>query len=79
MGEFFVVRQHRRHGVATEAVQQVLSLYRGRWEVAVAERNVAAKAFWPKAIASAPNVSGIQRLEGDGVLWRGPIWTFLEN
>ncbi|HEY2047917.1 MAG TPA: GNAT family N-acetyltransferase [Caulobacteraceae bacterium] len=79
MGEFFVARKHRRQGVATEAVHLVLRQYPGRWEVAVAERNVAAKAFWPRAIASAPKVSDIQRHEGDGVLWRGPIWSFLAS
>ncbi|HEX7760515.1 MAG TPA: GNAT family N-acetyltransferase [Caulobacteraceae bacterium] len=76
MGEFFVARKHRRRGVAAEAVRQVLAMFPGRWEVAVAERNMAAKAFWPCAIAAAPNVAGLVRLEGDGEHWRGPIWTF---
>ncbi len=76
MGEFFVARKYRRRGVAGEAVRQVLALYPGRWEVAVAERNTAAKAFWPRAIAAAPNVTDLVRLEGDGEHWRGPIWTF---
>ena len=77
MGEFFVARKHRRRGVAREAVRQVLALCPGRWEIAVAERNVAAKAFWPQAIAAAPNVSDIVRHQGDGEHWRGPIWSFL--
>jgi predicted acetyltransferase len=77
MGEFFVARKHRRRGLATEAICQILALYPGRWEVAVAERNLAAKAFWPRAIAAAPNVSDLIRLEGDGEHWRGPIWSFL--
>ena len=76
MGEFFVVRKHRRRGLATEAVRQILLLYPGRWEVAVAERNLAAKAFWPRAIAAAPNVSELIRFEGDGEHWRGPILSF---
>jgi predicted acetyltransferase len=76
MGEFFVARKYRRRGVAREAVRRVLSLYPGRWEVAVAERNTAATSFWPLAIAAAPNVSGLVRVEGDGTHWRGPIWTF---
>jgi hypothetical protein len=42
----------------------------------VVERNTAAKAFWPRAIAAAPNVTDLVRLEGDGEHWRGPIWTF---
>jgi predicted acetyltransferase len=75
MAEFFVARKFRRRGVASEAVRQVLALYPGRWEVVVAERNLAAKAFRPRAIAAA-GVSGLTRVEGDGEHWRGPIWTF---
>ena len=75
MGEFFVARLYRRRGVAAEAVRQILSLYPGRWEVAVAERNTVAEAFWPRAIASA-SVSEPERMDGDGEHWSGPIWTF---
>jgi predicted acetyltransferase len=77
MGEFFVARKYRRHGVATEAVRQILALYLGCWEIAVTVRNMAAQAFWPQAIAAAPNTSQLLRLEGDGEHWRGPIWSFL--
>ncbi|WP_304217139.1 GNAT family N-acetyltransferase [Phenylobacterium aquaticum] len=76
MGEFFIARKHRRGGRGAEAVRQILALHPGRWEVAVAARNLAAKAFWPRAIAGAANVSGLERLEGDGEHWTGPIWTF---
>ena|SRR5665213_1244225 len=76
MAEFFVARKHRRRGVAREALRQILAVYPGRWEVAVAERNAAATAFWPGAISAAPNVSDQRRVEGDGKHWRGPIWTF---
>ena len=76
MAEFFVVRKHRRRAVATEAVRQILAHYPGDWEVAVAERNLAAKTFWPRALAAAPNVDRLVRLEGDGERWRGPIWSF---
>jgi predicted acetyltransferase len=76
MAEFFIARKHRRRGVATEAVRQALARYPGRWEIAVAERNLAARAFWPRAIAAAPNVSELVQLDGDGERWRGPIWTF---
>ena len=76
MGEFFVARQYRRSGIATEVLRLVLERYPGDWEVAVAERNSAAKAFWRCAIAAAPNVSGLVRIEGDGEQWCGPIWCF---
>jgi predicted acetyltransferase len=76
MAEFFVARKHRRRGVAAEAVRQILALYSGHWEIAVAARNVAARAFWPCAIGAAPNVSELIQIEGDGEHWRGPIWSF---
>jgi predicted acetyltransferase len=76
MAEFFVARKHRRRGVATEAVRRVLARYPGRWEIAVAERNMAAREFWPRAIAAAPNVSELVQHDGDGKRWRGPIWSF---
>jgi predicted acetyltransferase len=76
MAEFFVVRKHRRRGVAAAALSEILRLYPGRWEIAAAERNTVAKAFWAKAIATAPNVSDIRVVEGDGHHWHGPIWCF---
>ena len=76
MAEFFIARKHRRRGVATEAVRQVLTRYAGHWEIAVAERNLAARTFWPRAIAAAPNVSELVQRDGDGKRWRGPIWSF---
>jgi predicted acetyltransferase len=76
VAEFFVARKYRRCGVATEAVCRVLTRYPGHWEIAVAERNVAARAFWPHAIGAAPNVSELVQLEGDGEHWRGRIWSF---
>ena len=76
MAEFFIARKHRRRGVATEAVRQTLARYPGRWEIAVAERNLVARAFWPRAIAAAPDVSELVQLDGDGGRWRGPIWSF---
>jgi predicted acetyltransferase len=79
MAEFFVLRKYRRHGIAREAVRQVLAAYPGRWEVAVMARNARALSFWPKAIAAAPNVSELTRREGDGEHWNGPIWTFLAS
>ena len=62
--------------LATQAVRQILAQYPGHWEIAVAERNVAAKAFWPRAIGTAPNVSQLVQFRGDGEHWRGPIWSF---
>lgn len=77
MAEFFIARRFRRSGIATAAVHTILGDFPGVWEIAVAARNAAALAFWPRAVASARNVSDIVQLEGDGVHWRGPIWSFV--
>lgn len=76
MGEFFVLRKHRRQGAALAAFHQILAMHPGQWEVAVAQRNVAARAFWERAIQTADNVSDLHTHEGDGQHWRGPIWSF---
>lgn len=77
VAEFFVARKHRRGGVGAEALRQIVAFYPGRWEAAVVARNLAAQIFWPRAIASIPGVTGIERRDGDGVQWRGPIWSFV--
>lgn len=76
MAEFFIARPHRRQGIASEAVRLIFADYPGRWEIAIAERNLPAKTFWPRAIAAAPNAGGLEILAGDGVSWRGPIYVF---
>lgn len=75
MAEFFVMRQHRRGGLATEAVRQVLALHPGCWEAAILAVNTGAQAFWPRALQTC-GVRGLTRVEGDGEHWTGPIWTF---
>ena len=75
MAEFFVMRQHRRGGLATEAVRQVMALHPGHWEAAILARNTGALAFWPRAL-EACGVRGLTCVDGDGNHWTGPIWTF---
>jgi predicted acetyltransferase len=76
MAEFFVARKYRRPGVAVEAARQVFAMHPGTWEIAVAQRNAPAKAFWPKAIAGAPNTSLVRVSEHQDDRWRGPIGHF---
>jgi predicted acetyltransferase len=76
MAEFFVARRFRRRGVAMQAVHVILGMHPGEWEIAVSERNHPARAFWPRALAAAPNVSGLMTHEGDGERWSGPIHAF---
>src|SRR5258706_6582642 len=67
MAEFFVVRKHRRGGAGRAAVREILSRYPGRWEVAVAERNTVARAFWPAAVAATPGMRDLVTHPGDDV------------
>jgi predicted acetyltransferase len=76
-GEFFVLRKYRRAGVASAAVRQILTRYPGRWEAAIMQRNTAAQAFWPRAVAATPGVRDMVTLQGDGARWTGPILRFV--
>ncbi|MDB5469768.1 MAG: acetyltransferase [Caulobacter sp.] len=75
MGEFFVARKFRKGGVGTEALRQVFAMHPGVWEIAIAERNAAAKGFWPRAIRACGGRDVVCH-QGDGVHWTGPICTF---
>lgn len=76
MAEFFVLRRHRRAGLASAAVRAILTRWPGRWEIAVAGRNTGAHAFWPRAVAATPGVRDLTVMEGDRVHWTGPILRF---
>ena len=76
MAEFFVMRKHRRGGVASAAVREILARYPGCWELAIAQRNAGARAFWPVAVAATPGITDLTTLTGDGVQWTGPILRF---
>jgi predicted acetyltransferase len=75
MGEFFVMRKYRKGGVGTEALRQIFAMRPGVWEVAIVERNAAAKAFWARAIEACGGRDMVCH-QGDGVQWTGPIWAF---
>jgi predicted acetyltransferase len=76
MAEFFIVRKHRRGGMGTAAAHAVFSRYPGTWEAAVARRNVAALAFWRKAVASHPLVGHIEEHDISTKEWNGPVIRF---
>ena len=76
MGEFFVMRTFRRDGVGARAAIDLIRMHAGQWEIAVSARNPPALAFWPRVIAAA-GVSDVERLEGDGTAWTGPITRFV--
>jgi predicted acetyltransferase len=46
LNSFFVVRGARRSGIGSHAVQDLVTRYPGRWEVAFQDNNTAAARFW---------------------------------
>jgi predicted acetyltransferase len=73
MGEFFVVRKHRRGGVGSAAMAANVARYPGLWEAAVARRNVSALPFWRRVAAQHAEV---EELDLDTEAWNGPILRF---
>lgn len=76
MGEFFVMRTLRRGGIGARAATDLIQMHPGQWEIAVSARNPPALAFWPRVIAAA-GASEVEKLEGDGKAWTGPISRFV--
>ena len=50
MGEFFIARQHRRHGIGLKAAMNLFDQFPGRWEVREMPANKPAQAFWRRVI-----------------------------
>jgi predicted acetyltransferase len=76
MAEFFIARKHRRGGVGTAAAQAILTGYPGVWEIAVARRNLAALAFWRRAVARHPAVADLEEMDLRAPSWNGPVLRF---
>ena len=51
MGEFFIARQHRRHGIGRQAAMNLFDHFPGRWEVREMPANKPAQGFWRRVIA----------------------------
>lgn len=76
VAEFFVLRKHRRSGVAVAAAHLVFATRPGLWEVAVARRNTAALRFWRRAVAATPGAADIREIDVQTTEWDGPIILF---
>ncbi|MGO9935746.1 MAG: GNAT family N-acetyltransferase [Steroidobacteraceae bacterium] len=76
VGEFFILRKHRRQGVGRRAAEAVFSQQPGSWEVAVARKNVRAGEFWRTTIRSSPQATNIHELDVANEMWNGPVFRF---
>jgi predicted acetyltransferase len=71
LGEFFVVRRYRRHGVGTAMAHEVWRKFPGRWQVRVMEANLQGQHFWQQAITqfTGAAVESV-RIQRAGEYWR---------
>ena len=76
VGEFFIVRKYRRGGYGSAALAAILKRWPGQWEAAVVRANVGALAFWRRAIAANPSVTGVTEVDVSGEDWNGPVLRF---
>lgn len=77
MAEFFIARRHRGQGVGARAAIDLIQLHSGQWEIAIGAGNHPAWAFWPRVIQTL-NARNVERLQGDGSQWTGPIMRFVQ-
>jgi predicted acetyltransferase len=50
IGEFFIKPEFRRLGIGKLAVQQILQMFTGNWEVPFQSENVRAASFWRESV-----------------------------
>jgi len=75
MTEFFVMRRYRRQGVGLAAASAAFDRFRGPWEIRQRDENVAATAFWRRAIDRYTRGNYREVRWNDGA-WIGPVQMF---
>ena len=75
MSQFFVVRKHRRRGLATLAVKTIFDAVRGKWEIGQIPKNLPAQAFWRRVVAAYTKGVFVEHVLDDE-RWRGPLQCF---
>lgn len=76
VAEFFVARKHRRGGVGRAAARAAIAGRAGRWELAVARKNVSALAFW-RGVAAELGAGAVEELDLSDDRWNGAIIRFM--
>ncbi|NIZ62711.1 hypothetical protein DL239_17195 [Sedimentitalea sp. CY04] len=64
MGEFFVLRPHRRKGLGDRAVKEILSRHPGQWHLTNLVENTGADGFWSRVLPDDAEERGL-RFDGD--------------
>jgi predicted acetyltransferase len=76
VAEFFVLRKFRGQGVGKSAARAMFNAWPGSWEVAVANRNQAAKKFWKRVIESSTEARDVQEIDAQTERWTGAVFRF---
>jgi len=78
MAEFFIVRSFRGQGVGARAAMDLIQRHPGQWEIAIGAGNHQAWGFWPRVIQTL-DARNVEKLQGDGSQWTGPIMRFVRT
>ncbi len=76
MAELFVMRRYRRKGVGRAAAFAAFDRFEGAWEIRQRTENVAATAFWRRAIDRYTNGKYTEHALNDST-WIGLVQRFL--
>lgn len=72
IGEFFVARKYRRHGVGKRFASAILRETPASWEICIINENPCALAFWQKLLTEQwPGRHHCIELDNDQ--WQGPV------
>lgn len=72
IAEFFIMRKFRKKGIGQLAMQYILEIYKGRWQVRVWDNNPVALAFWGSTIKKLSKNTALltqRKDQGDERLW----------
>jgi len=78
MAEFFILRRYRRAGIGTAMAHKLFAAHPGKWEVRQRRANVAATAFWKRAIGAYTADRFSDELLDDE-RWCGPVQRFMSG
>jgi predicted acetyltransferase len=75
MEQFFILKKYRRSGIGNALARHVLASHGGPWEIGEMPANLAAQAFWRKAIAEVTDgrFAEVRVTEG---WWHGVVQCF---